>query len=60
MSVPDLGVMRQVKVSVAREVKVAPVCVAASEKGDHTEQQAQDEADEIEKFPRHVISPNGA
>src|SRR5277367_2823668 len=60
MRMPDLGAVRQVKVSVAPEVKVAPVRVAASEKGDHTEQQAQDEADEIEKFPRHVISPNAA
>jgi hypothetical protein len=60
MSVPDLGAMRQVKVGVAAEVEVAPVRVAASEKGDHTQQQAQDEADEIEKFPRHVISPNAA
>ena len=60
MSVPDLGAMRQVKVGVACEVKVAPVRVAASEKRDDTEQQAQDEADEIEKLPRHVISPNGA
>ena len=59
MSMPDLGAMRQVKVGVTREVKVASVRVAASEKGGHTEQQAQDEADEIEKFPRHVISPNG-
>jgi hypothetical protein len=41
-------------------VKVAPVSMTASEKGDHTEQKAQDEADEIEQFPRHVISPNGA
>jgi hypothetical protein len=58
------GAMRQVKVGVAPElkvaVKVAPVRVATSEKGDRTEQQAQDEADEIESFPRHVISPNGA
>jgi hypothetical protein len=60
MSMPDLGAMRQVKVSMASEVKVAPVRVAASEKGDHTEQQAQDEADEIEKFPRHFIPPNAA
>ena len=60
MSMPDLGAMRQVKMGVAPEVKVAPVRVTAGEKGDHTEQQAEDEADEIEKFPRHVISPNAA
>ena len=60
VNMPDLGAMRQVKVSVAPEVKVAPVRVTAGEKGDHTEQQAEDEADEIEKFPRHVISPNAA
>ena len=59
MSMPDLSAMRHMKVSVAREVKVARVGVAAREKGEHTEQKAQDEADEIEQFPRHVISPNG-
>ena len=59
VSVSDLGAVRQVKVGVAPEVKVAPVRVAASEKRDHTEHEAQDEAEEIEKFPRHVISPNG-
>ena len=48
------------KVGVAAEVKVAPVRVAAGEEREYTEQQTQDEADEIEDFPRHVISPNSA
>ena len=37
----------------AAEVKVAAVRVAAGEERERTQQEAQDEADEIEDFPRH-------
>jgi len=41
-------------------VKVAAVSVAPGKERQHTQQQAQDEANEIEEFPRHFISPNSA
>ncbi len=53
MTVRDLGRMRDMKVGVAAEVKVAGVRVAAGEEREHAEKQAQAEADEIEQFPRH-------
>src|SRR5271165_4462753 len=59
MTMPDLRAVRQMKVGVT-EVKVAPVRMAASEERDDTEGETQYEADEIENFPRHFISPNSA
>src|SRR5580698_4582972 len=54
MAMPNLcTAMRQMKVGVAAEVKVAPVHVPAGEERECTQQKAQDEADEIEDFPRH-------
>jgi hypothetical protein len=37
---------------------VPTVRVASGKDRQHTQQQAQDEATEIEEFPRHFISPN--
>jgi len=52
--------MRYMKVGMAAKVKVPAVPVTSGKDRQHTQQQAQDEATEIEEFPRHFISPNSA
>jgi hypothetical protein len=48
----DLRV-RDVKMGVSAEVKVAGMGVATSKEREHTQQETKAEADEIEEFPRH-------
>ena len=56
MCMAGAGAMRHVNVSMAAQSESGQhVRVAASEKGDHTEQQAQDEADEIQTFPTFIV-----
>ena len=52
--------MRYMKMGMAAKVKVPSVRMASGKERQHTQQQAQDEANEIEEFPRHFISPNSA
>jgi hypothetical protein len=47
-----------VKVGMTAKVEVPSVRVASGNERQHTQQQAQDEANEIEEFPCHFISPN--